>query len=115
VTLTTFPEGNRAILIRPAYWRQGVASEVLDALDEYWFDHLGFPKLKVGKACQNTASRALSIQRGMRFTGMATETFVAGKMGREIWEITRDEWRAGRDGDISRRFSGRAQNPICAP
>jgi RimJ/RimL family protein N-acetyltransferase len=76
---------------------QGLMSEACDAATDYWFDVLGFPVLRVGKAIANTASRRISEKQGMRVIRVTERDFVCGRMPAEIWEITADEWRTRRN------------------
>ncbi len=74
--------------------RQGLMSEACVWVNDYWFDTLGFPLLRVTKAIENRSSRRISERQGMRLVGTKTKDYVIGTMESEIWEITADEWRA---------------------
>jgi len=52
------------------------------------------PVLRAPKAIANDGSRNLSRRTGMRLVATEERGFVSGRMQAEVWEITRDEWRA---------------------
>lgn len=87
---------NRGFWLVPEFQRQGLMTEATEAVSEYWFETLGFPVMRVAKAAANTASRRISEKNGMRLIGTEERDYVCGRLPSEIWEITAEEWRAGR-------------------
>jgi RimJ/RimL family protein N-acetyltransferase len=73
---------------------QGLMCEAAAWTNDFWFDGLGFPLLRVSKAADNLASRRISEKQGMRLVGMHEKDYVAGRLPSEIWELTASEWRA---------------------
>jgi RimJ/RimL family protein N-acetyltransferase len=73
---------------------QGFMSEACAWSNDFWFETLGFPVLRVAKAQANIASRRISEKHGMRLVGRGEKDFVCGHLPTEIWEITAEEWRA---------------------
>ena len=71
-------------------------TEAVVAANDFWFDVLGFPILRVPKAVANAASRRISEKTGMRVVATEERDFVCGRLPAEIWEITADEWHAFR-------------------
>ncbi|MGA7350151.1 MAG: GNAT family N-acetyltransferase [Acidobacteriaceae bacterium] len=71
-------------------------TEAVIAVNDYWFDVLGFPVLRAPKAIANVASRRISEKTGMRMIDAEERNFVSGRLESEIWEITAEEWRAFR-------------------
>jgi ribosomal-protein-alanine N-acetyltransferase len=71
-------------------------TEAVVAVNDYWFDVLGFKVLRAPKAQANIASRRISEKTGMRVIATPVRDYVSGKLPAEIWEITADEWRAKR-------------------
>jgi len=71
-------------------------SEACEAATDFWFETLHFPVLRAPKAVANQASRRISEKQGMRVIATEEREYVSGRMVTEIWEITADEWRAGR-------------------
>jgi RimJ/RimL family protein N-acetyltransferase len=74
--------------------RRGLMSEACVWANDYWFDNLGFPLLRVAKAIENRASRCISVRQGMRLVGTEMKDYVCGRLPSEIWEITAKEWHA---------------------
>jgi RimJ/RimL family protein N-acetyltransferase len=87
---------NRGFWLDPAWQGRGLMSEAVTAVTDFWFDVLRKDVLRVPKAIANTASRRISERTGMRIVGTEQRDFVGGRLAAEIWEITRDEWRARR-------------------
>ncbi|MDQ0325649.1 RimJ/RimL family protein N-acetyltransferase [Rhodopseudomonas julia] len=75
---------------------QGLMSEAAEAVSAFWFETLGEPVLRVSKAVANDRSRRVSERGGMRLVAVTERNFVGGRLPSEIWEITREEWRAQR-------------------
>ncbi|MFT3917669.1 MAG: GNAT family N-acetyltransferase [Anaeromyxobacteraceae bacterium] len=87
---------NRGFWIGQPWQGRGYAAEACEAVLEFWFEVLGFPVLRVGKAITNEYSRRITVTEGMRVVGTEERTFVGGKMLAEVWELTAEEWRARR-------------------
>jgi [ribosomal protein S5]-alanine N-acetyltransferase len=87
---------NRGFWIAPPWQRQGLMTEAVIAVNDYWFDVLGFPVLRAPKAIANLASRRISEKTGMRLVGLEERNLVSGRLPSEVWEITAEEWRAFR-------------------
>jgi RimJ/RimL family protein N-acetyltransferase len=68
-------------------------TETVIAVNDYWFDVLGFPVLRAPKAIANVGSRRISEKTGMRRIGTEERDFVCGRQPSEVWEITAEEWR----------------------
>jgi RimJ/RimL family protein N-acetyltransferase len=94
INLRRDKETNRGFWLGLPWHGHGYMSEAAAWVNDYWFDTLGFPTLRVAKAVGNTASRRISEEQGMRVVGIEERDYVAGRMPAEIWEITADEWRA---------------------
>ena len=67
-------------------------TEAVIAANDFWFDVLGFTRLRVPKAVANIASRRISEKTGMRIIATEERDFVSGRLPSEIWEITAEEW-----------------------
>jgi RimJ/RimL family protein N-acetyltransferase len=68
-------------------------SEACEWVNDFWFERLGMPVLRVAKAAGNLASRRISEKQGMRLAGTGERDYVSGRLPSEIWEITAEEWR----------------------
>jgi ribosomal-protein-alanine N-acetyltransferase len=72
-------------------------TEAVITTTDFWFDTLGFTRLRVPKAVANIASRRISEKTGMRIVEIEEgHDFVCGRLPAEVWEITAEEWRSFR-------------------
>lgn len=77
---------------------QGLITEACAWANDFWFETLGFPLLRVSKAAANLASRRISEKFGMRRVGVEEKEYVCGRLPTEIWEMTAEEWRRWKTG-----------------
>jgi [ribosomal protein S5]-alanine N-acetyltransferase len=84
---------NRGFWLGLDWQRQGLMTEAVEVVNDYWFDELGFPVLRAPKAVVNTASRRISEKSGMRVIASDERDYVGGRFLTEVWEITAEEWR----------------------
>lgn len=97
ISLSRNDENNRGFWLAPEFHNRGLMTEAVIAANDFWFDTLGFPILRVPKAVANMASRRISEKTGMRLIAVEPDhAFVCGHLPAEIWEISADEWRAFR-------------------
>jgi ribosomal-protein-alanine N-acetyltransferase len=89
-------ENNRGFWMGLPWQGQGLMSEAVIAVTDYWFDVLGIPVLRVPKAVENAGSRRISEKMGMRVVAVKESEYVSGRLPTEVWEITAEEWRAWR-------------------
>jgi ribosomal-protein-alanine N-acetyltransferase len=75
---------------------QGLMTEAAITVNDYCFDVLGFPVLRIPKAAVNVASVRVSEKTGMRMIATEERDYVSGRLLTEIWEITAEEWREKR-------------------
>jgi len=85
---------NRGFWLGEAWHGIGLMTEAVVAVNDFWFEVLGFAVLRTQKAVGNTRSRGISERTGMRLAGTAEKEFVSGTLMAEIWEMTAEEWRA---------------------
>jgi ribosomal-protein-alanine N-acetyltransferase len=87
---------NRGFWLAPRWRGKGLMTEAVMAVNDYWFDVLGFSVLRAPKAIANAASRRISEKTSMRMIGMEERNLVSGSHPSEVWEITQEEWQAFR-------------------
>jgi RimJ/RimL family protein N-acetyltransferase len=85
---------NRGYWLGWPWQGQGLMTEAVIAVNDFWFDDLGFRVLRAPKAVANIASRRISQKTGMRCIATLERDYVSGRLPAEIWEITADEWNA---------------------
>lgn len=96
ISLLRHETNNRGFWMGLPWQRRGFMSEAVVAVNDYWFDVLGFEVLRAPKAIANGASRRISEQTGMRVVATLEQDYVSGRLPTELWEITAGEWRARR-------------------
>ncbi|MBL7241335.1 GNAT family N-acetyltransferase [Komagataeibacter rhaeticus] len=97
-TPTTGPRENRGFWLAPQWQGQGLMTEAVEAVTDYWFLVLERDVMRTEKAAENAASIAISRKTGMRMTGTRRRDFRCGQnMLAERWEITRTEWLAWKE------------------
>jgi ribosomal-protein-alanine N-acetyltransferase len=84
---------NRGFWLGVPWQGQGLMTKAVEAVTQYWFDTLGFERLRVPKAVNNVASRKISERGGMRVVEAQEKEYVCGRLWSETWEITAAEWR----------------------
>ncbi len=96
ISLCAGESDNRGFWIGLPWQGQGLMTEAVIAVNDFWFDVLGFPVLRAPKAMANLASRRISEKTGMRMVATEQRNFVSGRLPSEIWEVTADEWHKAR-------------------
>lgn len=86
------PENNRGFWLAPQWQGKGYIREACEVINDYWFQTLDRPLMQVPKAVENLASRKVSEREGMRKIATREGRFVCGPMGKDIWELTREQW-----------------------
>jgi RimJ/RimL family protein N-acetyltransferase len=87
-------DNNRGFWLGIPWQGQGLMSEAVYVVTDYWFNVLKFPTLRVPKAALNLASRRISEKQGMRLVALEDREYTCGLLRTEIWEITAEEWNA---------------------
>ena len=93
ISLVKGDHDNRGFWLGSAWQGQGLMGEACAWANDFWFDTLGFPILRVAKAIANTASRRISEKQGMRVVAVEERDYVSGRLRGEVWELTPEEWR----------------------
>ena len=60
---------NRGFWLAPKWQGRGLMTEAVVAVNDYWFEVLGFSVLRTRKAVGNVASQRISKKTGMRMVG----------------------------------------------
>lgn len=97
VSLMKGAEINRGFWLGAPWHGQGLISEAVAAVTDYWFEVLGFPLLRVPKAAANIASRRISERQGMRLVATKEGDYVSGRLLTGVWELTAEEWLARKE------------------
>lgn len=97
IGLKTHQDDHRGFWLGLPWHGQGLMSEASAWTNDFWFETLGLPLLRVSKAVGNLASRRISEKQGMRLVGVHEKDYVSGRLPSEEWEITAAEWRAWKE------------------
>jgi ribosomal-protein-alanine N-acetyltransferase len=108
ISLHRGEEDNRGYWLGLPWHGRGLMTEAVIAVNDYWFDVLGFKVLRAPKAAANVGSRRISEKTGMRLVATLERDYVSGRLPSQIWEITAEEWRAKRKELI---FPGSKRSP----
>lgn len=92
ITLVLSGDNNRGFWLAKQWQRRGLMTEAATAVTRYWFEDLQQPVLRIKKARDNAASRAISLRQGMRCIAESEESYVSGRLPTEHWELTATEW-----------------------
>lgn len=87
-------EDNRGFWLGLPWQGRGLMLEACSWANDFWFDTLGFPVLRVSKAIANESSRRISQRQGMRLVGTSERDYVSGRLPSETYELTAEEWHA---------------------
>ncbi|MFN7112905.1 MAG: GNAT family N-acetyltransferase [Alphaproteobacteria bacterium] len=89
--------GNRGIWLASDFQGRGYMQEAVTALNDYAFDVLGFDRLVIKNAAENTASRKLKQKTAARHIATVPAShYLDGCPAQDIWELTASEWRGFR-------------------
>jgi RimJ/RimL family protein N-acetyltransferase len=69
-------KGNVGYIVDPRYWNSGVASEMVQAVIQYYAPILGLTDLRASILRENTASIRVVEKNGFRFDGIEKRRFV---------------------------------------
>jgi ribosomal-protein-alanine N-acetyltransferase len=101
ISLKKTADNNRGFWIGLPWQGQGLMTEAVERVTDFWFEELGFPQIRVMKATLNAASRRISEKSGMRVVGRHLKSYVSGEFESEVWVTTAEEWRIRRTGRVA--------------
>lgn len=85
---------NRGFWLARDWQGRGLMTEAAIEVTRFWFEDLNQPVLRIKKARDNAASRAISLRQGMRCIAQIEDDYVSGRLPTEIWELTAEQWRS---------------------
>lgn len=92
ICLILHGDTNRGFWMAKQYQGLGLMTEAAAVVTRFWFEQLKQPVLRVKKARDNAASRAISLREGMRCIGETEDDYVCGRLPTEIWELTAEKY-----------------------
>jgi [ribosomal protein S5]-alanine N-acetyltransferase len=94
ISLVLRGETNRGFWLARDWQGRGLMTEAAIEVTRFWFEDLNQPVLRIKKARDNAASRAISLRQGMRCIAKTEDNYVSGRLPTEIWELTAEQWRS---------------------
>jgi len=95
IELMSEPHNNRGFRIDPAWQRQGLMTEAVEVVTDFWFNALKFEVLRAPKAVANVASRQISEKSAMRLVATDERAYVSVAYQ---WRYRRLPLKSGRHG-----------------
>ena len=92
ISLYDQPGNHRGFWLSPPWQGRGYMQEACKAINQHWFETLARPVMQVPKAVGNDASRRVSEREGMRLINVGEGDFVSGRLGKQTWELRREDW-----------------------
>ena len=94
IALVLHGSNNRGFWLAREWQGHGLMTEAAKEVTRFWFEDLNQPVLRIKKARDNAASRAISLRQGMQCIAETEDNYVSGRLPTEIWELTSEEWRS---------------------
>lgn len=88
--------GNRGFWLAEPYWKHGLMTEAITAVNDFVFDVLGLESFHVCNVATNVASRRVKQKTGAEFVGFIENRHNNGETRSEKWIVTRANWRRSR-------------------
>lgn len=89
-------KGNRGFWLAEPYWRRGLMTEAIAAVNDFAFLTLGLDHFYVCNAATNEASRRVKQKTGAEFVGFIELAHHGGQSKSERWIVRREAWLRGR-------------------
>jgi [ribosomal protein S5]-alanine N-acetyltransferase len=89
-------DDHRGFWIAEPYWRQGLMSEAVEAVNRFVFEDLALDSFIEQNAANNPASRRLKEKSGGEFLSYRESNYLSGARWSEVWRLTRAGWLAAK-------------------
>ena len=93
-------DDHRGFWIAEPYWRKGLMSEAVEAINHFVFEVLEIDSFMEQNAINNPASRRLKEKSGGEFLTCRESRYLSGDRWSEVWRLTRAGWLAGKREEI---------------
>ena len=88
---------HRGFWLMPEHHHRGYMSEAVTAVNDFAFDVLKMPLMRLGNAVPNLGSRRIKEKSGAILVEVIPNVpFVSGVFPEEVWELTAVAWRENR-------------------
>jgi len=85
-------KGNRGFWLAEPYWRHGLMTEAIAAVNDFAFGPLGIDQFYVCNVATNAASRRVKQKTGAEFVGFVELAHHDGQTRSERWIVRREAW-----------------------
>jgi ribosomal-protein-alanine N-acetyltransferase len=85
-------KGNRGFWLAEPYWKKGLMTEAVAAVNDFAFLTLGLESFVVCNVASNVASRRVKQKTGAEFLGHIELLHHNGESQSEQWKVTRESW-----------------------
>lgn len=93
---------HRGFWLMPEHHRKGYMTEAVTAVNDFAFDLLKMPLMRLGNAVPNAGSRRIKEKSGAVLVEVIPDVpFVSGVFPEEVWELTAEAWRKSRTAFLS--------------
>lgn len=83
---------HRGFWIDPEFQGRGLITEAAEAVTEFVFHHLGWPRLWLTNHEDNAGSHRIKEKQGAELVDRVPAEFVCGPAMKEVWLLTREAW-----------------------
>lgn len=90
-------DDNRGFCLAEPFWKQGLMTEAVAAVNDFIFFDLRVEKITVCNFEGNEGSRRVKKKTGAKFIGFCEKQHHEGKIRSEMWEITAENWKKFRE------------------
>jgi ribosomal-protein-alanine N-acetyltransferase len=89
---------HRGFWLIPEHHKNGYMTEAVTAVNDFAFDVLKMPLMRLGNAVPNAGSRRIKEKSVAVLVDVIPDVpFVGGVFPEEVWELTAEAWRENRD------------------
>lgn len=92
-TLTDDRHSHRGFWLAEPYWKQGLMSEAIIAINNFAFDVAKMKIMRLENFTDNEGSHRVKEKTGARLVGTKIQQWRGKDREVEIWELTADNWR----------------------
>jgi RimJ/RimL family protein N-acetyltransferase len=85
-------KGNRGFWLAEPYWKKGLMTEAVAAVNDFAFLTLGLESFVVCNVASNVASRRVKQKTSAEFVGHIELPHHNGESKSEQWKVTRESW-----------------------
>jgi ribosomal-protein-alanine N-acetyltransferase len=94
--VVTKVDDHRGFWLAEPFWKRGLMSEAVEAVNRFVFEDLGVDSFLEENAANNAASRCLKEKSGGEFLRYRECVYPSGERRSEVWRLTRAGWLAKR-------------------